>query len=87
MIKPPFRIAMRDEGEWIRVYFADPHTMEGSVEILAIRKTFLDVDHPALRDRLLELVQEGLAKICEDEGLGRPSDWIRQKAPGHERRQ
>jgi hypothetical protein len=86
MKKAPFRIAMREEGEWVRVYLADIGTMEDALELVTIRTALLDVDHPALRDKLLELVQQGVGKICAEEGA-EPESWTRMTAPGHERRQ
>ena len=80
-----FRLAMREEGDWWRAYYADLHSMEGAVEIGAIRMRF--VQNPERKAAFMGVMREALDDVVE-EITGERSTWPKpegERAPEHER--
>ena len=74
------RIAWRSSDQWVTAFLADMNTMEGSIEILRVRKTALDSD-PRFWEQLQAVVQASVHRLIEEE-CGIPVDrWERQRPP------
>lgn len=82
--RPAFRVAFREEGEWVNAYFASPETMEGAVLMASIRRTVLDADRPRAFDTFHALLRQSMTQMCV--GIGAPpSSWKVNQAPDHEK--
>ena len=80
---PPFRLALRQEGEWWNAYLADPDTMKEAMKIASIRLSIVK-QNESHKQAFIELVQAILADICKLSGFS-IKDWNERPAPEHER--
>lgn len=75
---PDFRIAFRQEGDWVNAYLADPNTMAGAVHLASFAKRFLDVQ-PETWQEYQALVRRAVQR------LGADVEFVTIPAPEHER--
>jgi hypothetical protein len=83
-IDSPVRIAIRDEGEWIRFYMAERHTMKDAVLVATLRRSVAQM--PGVFDEFVRF-GKALSKIVIEETFG-PGTFVAatmEPAPEHER--
>lgn len=79
-MKPEFRIASRQEGQFVNFYFAGP-TMEGSLLLLSVHYSVVNVKGwEYFKDAVVETLKVGMKEVGIE-----TSDWRVEAAPEHER--
>jgi len=83
MVKAPWRLAIRAEGEYVNAYFADEHTMEGAVLLASLKRSIAEAGmfepwRLLMQEALAVMVQSATGVRCEYPEEPRP-------APEHER--
>lgn len=78
----PFRLAFREEGEFVAVYFAAPDTMVGALPLGSIRTSVL---RSGLFEDYKAMMRKFATIACEDVLGVKPSEFIEEAAPEHER--
>lgn len=76
------RVAFRVEGEWWRAYMARIDTMEGAMELGAIRLTIAGV--PAVKAAFMQLMKLAMGAAIEATGQ-RVESFSTHTAPEHEK--
>ena len=83
-MKAPFRIALRQEGQWWNAYLAKPDTMEGAVEIARLRMTM--ASDPATKDAFIAFTRVAMERALKVvHGLDIAKWGEPEVAPPHER--
>lgn len=80
-----FRIAIRDEGEWVNAYYAAPDTMAGALLMASVRRTVLDANHPEGLALLQLLLQKSASRLVVEFTGTEPAKWTTNPAPENER--
>ena len=83
VIKSPFRIAFRSEGDWLTAYFARPDSMEGAIEVGRIKRSAAEQD-PKVFDDWQALWSAWVMRAVQEK-FGVTPEIITQDAPEHER--
>lgn len=60
-----FRLAMRERGEWWVAFAADPHTMDGAVELGRVTMASV-LAHPKLKESFMELMRQTLQLVMPE---------------------
>jgi hypothetical protein len=84
MVRAPFRLAIRQEGELINAYVASNETMEGAMLLGSMRKRICEIDGEIF-DLFKMLMQAALAAVSKD-AVGIDIAFVGEEpAPEHER--
>jgi hypothetical protein len=83
LVKAPWRIAFRSEGEYVNCYFADEHTMEGAMLLGSLKRSLAEL---GAFQPWRELMQEAMRAVTQD-ALGVACEFPDEPhpAPEHER--
>lgn len=82
VVKAPWRLAIRSEGEYVNAYFADLDTMDGAILLGSIKRNIAEA---GMFDSWRLLMQESLAVMVQHAIGERPEYDEPQAAPEHER--
>lgn len=82
--RAPFRIAFREEGEFVNAYYALPGTMDGALLIASVKVGALRQTPGAFED-YQALVRKIVAQLCREAGVPITDEWTTGPAPTHER--
>lgn len=77
----PFRLAFREEGEYVNCYLAHPDTMSEAVLIASLRRAVADHVWPEYR----ALMEKWASVTCQEVFGAEPAEFIEERAPEHER--
>lgn len=82
----PGRLALREEGEWWKAYWAPPDTMEGAILIGQIVMPLV-LNNKKLKREFMLLMQQAVSDLVEA-ALGQRPMWPEppHPAPEHERK-
>lgn len=80
------RLALREEGNWWKAYYAMPDTMKGAILLGQIHMKFV-VDRPERKNSFVSLMRAAVGDIIEEAFGDRPT-WPEglHPAPEHERK-
>lgn len=83
LVKAPWRIAIRAEGEYVNAYFADEHTMDGATLLGSLKRSIAEA---GAFDSWRVFMQDAFALFVEQATGVRP-EWPDppHPAPEHER--
>jgi len=83
LVRAPWRIAFRSEGEYVNCYFADEHTMEGAILLSSLKRSIAEL---GMFDAWREFMQDAMRAVTKDT-LGVACEYPEepQPAPEHER--
>jgi hypothetical protein len=85
-MKPPtrvFRLAVREEGNYINAYLASPESMDDAVHVASLRVTVAR-QYPEVFDPFVEFIKE-LARVMGEGVYGNVAGIEIEEAPEHER--
>ncbi len=81
MKEAPFRIASRQEGEFVNFYFANDKDMKNALLLLSVRMSVMNVvGWEYFKEATVQAVKAGLSEV----GVT-TSDWTTIPAPEHEK--
>lgn len=82
----PFKIAFREEGQFVVAYFSSMRMYDGSMDPIEIARVRLSAlrQTAGLFDDFQALVRKVVTQLCVDLGLPQPN-WYTQRAPEDER--
>jgi hypothetical protein len=80
--RAPFRLAFREEGQWVNCYFAKEGTMDGAILMASVLKNVLTVQR---WDEYCAMMQAALGELMTDVAGVDAIDFIAEPAAEHER--
>ena len=80
----PFRLAYRNEGEFVRCYFAQEHTMANAMLLGTIRVGLLSGEECDAWKAFQAAMQAGVRDSMRQAGWN-PETWWSRPAPEHEK--
>jgi hypothetical protein len=79
----PFRIAFREEGEFVNAYLATMTTMDGAILLGSLRSAILE--HGDAFEEYKAMMRKFAGILCVHTFGVEPSEFIEERAPEHER--
>lgn len=77
------RMAIRDEGNFVNVYYALPGTMKGAKPLISVDRGAALL--PGVRDKIIALGQQIVGELIFEVSGARPTWGAPERAPEHER--
>ena len=78
-----FRIAIREEGNYINAYLARPDSMAEAIHVASLRVSVAR-QYPGVFDQFVNFTKEMVTAMCGS-ALKAPVDILVEQAPEHER--
>lgn len=80
----PFRLAFREEGDFVNCYMAFIDSMKDAILLASVRAKVLRAD-PEMFGEYQELMKRWATAACNDMFGAGPTEFIVEVAPEHER--